>query len=94
MGVLHKPVFVVTHHPRERGDARRDDVRDRRRRSGSRASASRGREKNVAIAGGASVVQQCLATGLLDELSLHIVPVLRDSRLAGDARGYRVLRVQ
>jgi dihydrofolate reductase len=33
-------------------------------------------EKDVAIAGGASVVQQYLAAGLLDELYLHIVPVI------------------
>ena len=31
---------------------------------------------DVAIAGGASAVRQYLAAGLLDELYLHIVPVL------------------
>jgi dihydrofolate reductase len=33
-------------------------------------------DQDVAIAGGASVVQQYLAAGLLDELYLHIVPIL------------------
>jgi dihydrofolate reductase len=32
--------------------------------------------KDVAIAGGASAVQQDLAAGMLDELYLHIVPVI------------------
>jgi dihydrofolate reductase len=32
--------------------------------------------KDVAIAGGASAVQQYLAAGMLDELYLHIVPVI------------------
>jgi dihydrofolate reductase len=33
-------------------------------------------ERGVAIAGGANTVQQCLRAGLLDELQLHLVPVL------------------
>jgi dihydrofolate reductase len=32
--------------------------------------------KDVSIAGGASAVQQYLAAGLLDELYLHVVPVV------------------
>jgi dihydrofolate reductase len=32
--------------------------------------------KNVAVAGGASVVQQCLRAGQLDEIQLHVVPLL------------------
>ncbi|WP_373684282.1 dihydrofolate reductase family protein [Micromonospora thermarum] len=32
--------------------------------------------KNVAVAGGGSLVRQVLAAGLLDELELHIVPVV------------------
>ena len=36
-------------------------------------------EKNVAIAGGASTVQQYLAAGLIDEMHLHIVPVILGS---------------
>jgi dihydrofolate reductase len=33
-------------------------------------------DKEVAVAGGASTVNQYLAAGLLDELYLHIVPVV------------------
>jgi dihydrofolate reductase len=33
-------------------------------------------EKNVGIAGGASVARQYLNAGLLDELMIHIAPVL------------------
>jgi len=33
-------------------------------------------EKDVYLAGGASVAQQALAAGLLDELQIHLVPVL------------------
>jgi len=33
-------------------------------------------DKDIAIAGGASAVQQYLAAGMLDELYLHIVPII------------------
>ena len=33
-------------------------------------------EKDVQVSGGASVVQQCLDLGALDELQVHIAPVL------------------
>ena len=33
-------------------------------------------DEDVLIAGGGSVIQQCLASGLLDELNLHTTPVL------------------
>ena len=33
-------------------------------------------DKDVAIAGGASAVKQYLAAGMLDELYLHIVPII------------------
>ena len=33
-------------------------------------------EKDVAVGGGANVAQQYLEAGLLDELQLHVVPVL------------------
>jgi dihydrofolate reductase len=32
--------------------------------------------KNVAIAGGASIAQQYLRSGLLDEIQIHLVPLL------------------
>jgi dihydrofolate reductase len=33
-------------------------------------------DKSIAIAGGASVVNQFLAAGLIDELRLHVAPVI------------------
>ncbi|MDX1992333.1 MAG: dihydrofolate reductase family protein [bacterium] len=33
-------------------------------------------DKNVYLMGGANVAQQCLNAGLLDEITLHVVPVL------------------
>jgi dihydrofolate reductase len=46
-----------------------------RARCGDQARAAAG-DKDVSIAGGASALQQYLAAGLLDELYLHIVPVV------------------
>jgi dihydrofolate reductase len=39
-------------------------------------------DRDVLVAGGASVITQALAAGLLDRLDLHVVPVL----LGGGAR--------
>ena len=36
-------------------------------------------DKDIAIAGGASAVQQYLAAGLVDQLYLHIVPIVLGS---------------
>jgi dihydrofolate reductase len=36
-------------------------------------------ERDVVIAGGASAIRQYLAAGLLDELYLHVVPVILGS---------------
>ena len=32
-------------------------------------------DKDVAIAGGANVIQQCLAAGLVDEFQVHVAPL-------------------
>ena len=72
------PVFVLTHHPREtltKGATSFTFVTD-----GIEAALTRAREaagdRNVAVAGGASVIQQYLKAGLVDELQLHVVPIL------------------
>jgi dihydrofolate reductase len=73
------PVFILTHHAREtvhkQGGTSFTFVTD-----GPEAALERAREaagdRNVAIGGGASVVQQYLRAGLLDELQLHVVPIL------------------
>ena len=75
----HAPVFVLTHHARapltmERGTTFHF-VTDGLESALARARATAGGQ-DVAIAGGASTVRQCLVAGHLDELYLHIVPIL------------------
>jgi dihydrofolate reductase len=76
---FHAPVFVLTHHPREplslRGGTTFTFVTDGIESALEQARSAAG-DEDVAIAGGASVVQQYLAAGMLDELYLHIVPIL------------------
>ena len=81
---FRKPVFVLTHHEREPltlADTTFTFVTD-----GVEAALERAREaagdKDVFIGGGADVINQFLAAGLVDELELHIVPIL----LAGGER--------
>ncbi|RKT53695.1 dihydrofolate reductase family protein [Saccharothrix australiensis] len=73
------PVFVVTHRPRatltRRGGTSFTYVTDGVASAVARAKAAAG-GKDVAIAGGGSLVRQVLAAGLLDELELHVVPVV------------------
>ncbi len=75
----HAPVFVLTHHSREmlpmQGGTTFTFVTDGIESALEQARAAAG-DKNVAIAGGASAVRQYLAAGLLDELYLHIVPII------------------
>ena len=76
------PVFVVTHHPREalvrQGGTTFTFVTDGVESAVEEARAAAG-EKDVSIAGGASVAQQALGAGLLDEMLIHLVPVLLGS---------------
>jgi dihydrofolate reductase len=72
------PVFVLTHHPREtevKDGTTVTFVRDGIESALEQASAVAG-GKNVALAGGASVVQQFLRAGLVDELQVHVAPLL------------------
>ena len=75
---FHKPVFVLTHHAREplvlKGttftfvtdglDSAVDDAR---------AAAA---EQDVLVAGGADTIDQAIRAGLVDELQLHLAPVV------------------
>ena len=76
---FHTPVYVLTHHAREplpmKGGTTFRFVTDGIHSALEQARAAAG-DKDVSIAGGARTVQQYLAAGLLDELYLHIVPVL------------------
>ena len=75
----HTPVYVLTHHKREplelQGGTTFYFVTDGIESALSQARAAAG-DRDVAIAGGASCLQQYLAAGLLDELYLHIAPVI------------------
>ncbi|WP_181764610.1 dihydrofolate reductase family protein [Streptomyces albidus (ex Kaewkla and Franco 2022)] len=75
----HAPVFVLTHRPRDplpmRGGTTFTFVTDGIESALAQARRAAG-DKDVVIAGGASAVQQYLAAGLLDELRLHIVPIV------------------
>jgi dihydrofolate reductase len=73
------PVFVLTHHPRDTVVKQRGTsftfVTEGIESALDQARVAAG-EKDVALAGGASAVQQYLKAGLLDELQIHLPPVL------------------
>jgi dihydrofolate reductase len=73
------PVFILTHHAREpvqkEGGTSYTFVTDGLESALDQARAAAG-GKDVQIGGGASVVQQALNRGLLDELNIHLVPAL------------------
>jgi dihydrofolate reductase len=75
----HVPVFVLTHHPRDPlpmdGGTTFHFVTDGIVSALERARAVAG-DRDVAIAGGASAIQQYLAAGRLDELFLHVTPIV------------------
>ena len=75
---FHKPVFVVTHHEREPltlSDTTFTFVTDGIASAMQQARQAAG-EKDVFIGGGADIINQYLAAGLVDELELHLVPIL------------------
>ena len=76
---FHMPVYVVTHHPREtlvkEGGTSFHFVTEGPERALALAREAAG-DKDVSLAGGANLVQQFVRAGLLDELLLHVVPVL------------------
>ncbi len=79
---FHHPVFVLTHHERERLEKEGGNsftfVTDGIESALARAKEAAG-GKDVALAGGAAVAQQYLAAGLIDEVLLNVVPVLLGS---------------
>jgi dihydrofolate reductase len=86
------PVFVLTHHPREavtkQGGTTYNFVTD-----GIEAALGQARDeagdRDVLLAGGGSVAQQYAAEGLVDELRLHVAPILLGggTHLFGDLPG-------
>ena len=91
----HCPVFVLTHYPRDpvemQGGTTFHFLTD-----GIESALDQARQaaagKDVMLWGGAQVVNQYLAAGLLDELELHLVPVLLGggARLFDDVGGAKV----
>jgi dihydrofolate reductase len=83
---FHAPVYVLTHEPREpvqmEGGTTFHFVTDGLEAALALAREAAGPHLDVQIAGGASVVNQALRAGALDELHVHIVPLL----LGGGAR--------
>ncbi|MDX6591241.1 MAG: hypothetical protein QOJ13_437 [Gaiellales bacterium] len=76
---FRKPVFILTHHARETVTYANgtsftfvtDGIESALEQAREAAA-----EKDVSIGGGADAAQQYLAAGLVDELELHVVPVL------------------
>ncbi len=75
----HAPVFVLTSHSRDplpmQGGTTFHFVTDGIESALEQARAAAG-DQAVLIAGGASAIRQYLVAGLLDELHLHLVPIM------------------
>jgi dihydrofolate reductase len=75
----HAPVFVLTHYPRESvemdGGTTFNFVTEGIESALEQARAAAG-DGDVSIAGGAATVNQYLAAGAIDELRVHVAPVL------------------
>jgi len=76
---FHTPVFVVTHHAREPlaklGGTTFNFVTDGIESALEQARTAAG-GGDVALGGGANVAQQYLRAGLVDQLQIHLVPVV------------------
>jgi len=76
---FHVPVFVLTHHQRETvvkdGGTTFQFVTDGIQSAYEQARAAAG-GKDISLGGGASVVQQYLRAGFVDELNIHVAPIL------------------
>jgi dihydrofolate reductase len=76
---FHVPVFVLTHHEREplemEGGTTFHFVTEGIEAALERATAAAG-GKDIAIGGGGQAIQQYIAAGLVDEMWIHVVPVL------------------
>jgi dihydrofolate reductase len=77
---FHSPVFVLTHHAREKlimdGGTTFSFVTDGIEAALAQAAEVVGRDGLVGVSGGASTVRQYLAADLVDELRLQIVPMV------------------
>jgi dihydrofolate reductase len=91
----HVPVFVITHYPREplemQGGTTFHFVTDGIEAALKRATEAAG-GKDVWLTGGASVTQEYLRAGLLDEIEISLAPVLlgRGERLFAGVDGSEI----
>jgi dihydrofolate reductase len=72
------PVFVLSHQPLEKivkGETSFDFVSGGIEKAVKQASSAAG-GGDVSISGGASTIQQTIAAGLLDQIQIHLVPIL------------------
>jgi dihydrofolate reductase len=76
---FHMPVFVLTHRSKEKlvkeGGTTFTFVTDGIESALRQAKAVAG-DKDILVAGGAAVEQQYLKAGLLDEIQIHLIPIL------------------
>lgn len=76
---FHAHVFILTKHKRDtvvkEGGTTFTFVNDGIESAFSLAKKAAG-DKNISIAGGANVIQQYIKAGLLDELQIHMAPIL------------------
>ena len=99
---FHHPVFVLTHHEREpvvkEGGTTFTFVTDGIESALEQARAA-AEDRDVALGGGASVAQQYLRAGHLDELNIHVAPILLGGgvslfgELGADAPGLKLTKV-
>jgi len=79
---FHLPVFVLTHEPKDtvvkEGGTTFTFVSDGIDSALRQARAAAG-DRDVAVGGGANTMQQYLKAGLLDELQIHVIPVVLGS---------------
>ena len=75
---FHNPVFVLTHHEREPltlSDTTFTFVTDGIESALAQAKEAAG-DQDVLLGGGADSINQYLAAGLVDEIDLHVAPIL------------------
>jgi dihydrofolate reductase len=76
---FHAPVFVVTHQPREPwlrpGGTTFTFMTDGFESALERARAAAG-GRDVRLSGGADLIQQGFEAGVVDELTIHVAPIL------------------
>jgi dihydrofolate reductase len=99
---FHHPVFVLTHHAREpipmQGGTTFHFVTGGIEEALERAAEAAG-DLDVSIGGGAQAIQQYLKAGLVDEMEVHVMPMLlsRGERLfenvVGSPSGYECVEL-